>query len=320
MKRKLPIAETAIDSLSFGFKHLGTVVRLGWLPVALSVGLLVLAGYVVASALPLSEMIDAVQEEMADARGGHGFDFPNEPRPGSGESIYVDEIDPDLAARLPLALLLALMASLTFLPLAVLFFRVAAGDAAVPTGFFYWKWGGRETRTLFTIVLYTLLVWLAFPLFYQFITVVGSSVSASLLPVISLIAFIATLWLYVRTTLLVPAAAVENDMNALRAFVVTGGNVFRIIGSLIVYGCLMLVVIFLAYVVGGLVLVALVSVAASAGEYTATGTILMAIATIIGVVISIGGIIFVNLAWIGWRGKAWAALRDEASDGSMETI
>ncbi|MEM9234705.1 MAG: hypothetical protein AAGA69_10790, partial [Pseudomonadota bacterium] len=241
MSRKLPIAETAIQSVSFAIRHVWPTIRLGWLPLIGFIGLLVFGVMTMLSGVPgLIESFETIYEEIMAQYAAAGS--PNTYSLSDEEITAILERnigEPDLA-RLMLGGLICLLGWLIFVPLSTLLFRIAAGDVEAPRGFFYWQWGGRETRLVATYILYIVVVQGALyavelfgvTLADQFAN--SGDVTLAWAPtVVPILFFVITIWITMRTILIVPASAIENDMNFIEATLATGGNFFRLLGSLI---------------------------------------------------------------------------------------
>ena len=113
-------------------------------------------------------------------------------------------------------------------------------------------------------------------------------------------------------TILIPAAAaVEGKMNVVSATLATGGNVFRLLGSLILL-CLLLVVSLLAFGILMFILSLLLgTIDMAVGDETAGGLILSIVSAVLLVGLSVYAYIAVQLVSLGWAGMAWAALRKD---------
>lgn len=310
MSRKLPIAETALEAILFAMRQTLPTLRVAWLPGLVTIALFGLGIYLFSMAFPgLFDGLIAAGE-AAEAQGTLAEDQVLEII-----RSHIDGVQPLFAGLGGLALLAAWAA---ILPISVLIYRVAAGDVAMPGGIFYWRWGAHETWFLVTYVVYVILLqvvtgaiglggeW-AIQHFAQ-----SGDVTLRWVPmIVGPVTLVVTLWVVLRTILIPAAAAVEGKMNVVSATLATGGNVFRLLGSLILL-CLLLVVSLLAFGILMFILSLLLgTIDMAVGDETAGGLILSIVSAVLLVGLSVYAYIAVQLVSLGWAGMAWAALRKD---------
>ncbi|MEM6650500.1 MAG: hypothetical protein AAF603_09650 [Pseudomonadota bacterium] len=307
--RKLPIAETALESLIFGLKNVGTALRLGWFSVLLFIGLWGVAGAVMASAISAEtwqNWID-LSQTPPDQLGPEVFSLSS-----------IDMREGGIIARSTLASLLVFASFFVFTPVAVVLSQIASGDRPAPKGVIYWRWGGREWRVIATLFIYMftiLFVMTALTLFSTIMAVsIGNSgdITLSWLPaLISIVIFCTTTWVYLRLILVVPAAALENRMNFIEAVGATGGNVFRLFGSFL----LLMVLFFFVFIAATLVIFVLSFSFQIALTQTGTATPVgqsIGFLSALLIFLFFGFLIVASqLTSIAWFAKSWAALRQQ---------
>jgi hypothetical protein len=312
MIRRLPVAETALEAVMFGLRHVPTLLRLGWFSLLVSFGLVCLALYVMAHAfngLPafLAEMVAFIRE--SGLRDGASLAAK-----GRELEAIVSQV-PDLAPIL-VGFGIFFAAAAVFVPLFVVLARVAAGEATAPSGLFYWQWGARESRTLVTMVGHGVASIVIALVLVTFATVVAAGAAASAQPALKALSGLLPLgvmalllWITLRLLLIVPAAALDDDINFLAAIRATGGNVFRILGSLMLMG-LMSLAVFVAAGIAALVLSIIGGLTvASFGTETETGrSFARSVLLTQGLLFAYVGLA-AKLGALAWYAKAWRALR-----------
>jgi hypothetical protein len=314
MRRKLPIAETAIDSIVWAARAVWPTIRLGWLLLIAYLGLVALGLYLLAQSVPglaeyyaeFGRMVAEMSERGDFENGNYETYFETMPVPAGSADLQ----------KVVLGGLVILLGTLIFLPLLVLLMRVAAGDIPFPRGFFYFRWGSREWRTLLTLIVYGIVLslaqWVIAALGELGVRTAENSGDLTLTwvpAVIGLGVFVATLWVTLRTILIVPAAAIEDDINPGAAVRATGGNFFRLLGSAILLGLTVLVTI-IAMVIGIFVVSILAGLAINGvGEATGAGQVLGAVFAFLLLAAMIAFYLGLQLVQVGWLAKSWAALR-----------
>lgn len=311
MTRKLPIAETAVDAGVFGIAHIVPVLRIAWLPVLVWIILLTVAGGLLTGGDPA--LNDAVIEQFR-------IDTGMPPFMSEDAVIALDAAVADVVAglgwRLWVAATIVVLSSLVIVPIYTLVMRVAAGDETIPPGFLHWRWTRQDTRFVVVVILFSLVTSLIGWLLESVGLVIADGITglgdlaigwlAGLVPLAMTLLF---LWISLRALLIPAAAAIEPQFRFSDALAATGGNVFRIIGSLaLLYVMLLLAVIGfgLALMIGTLLLGLLTT---PFGTESALGTVIGFLTTVAVIVLGAGFALGAQLTGVGWMGKAWAALR-----------
>lgn len=306
MTRKLPIAETAVEALMFGLKRTGTAFRLAWPGFVLYLLLAAGALFFLLSAYPEFHTLMAALGEAISSGGESDLDFD-----------FDDTMGVPDPARLALAMVMFSVAAAAFVPAYVVISRVAAGDIEAPRTWFYFTWGGREWRTVLTFVgIQVAMVGLCGALAVgmgPLLLTIDDPVFAWVPVVLPIVMVVLSFWLILRCALIIPAAAIENDINAFEAFGATGGNVFRLIGSfilLMIMLCASVLAAFLVVLVGSIVMSVIVG---SVGAETQTGIGV----GVVGAILAVSFMIYVYgafyVAFLAWPARAWAALRPDAA-------
>lgn len=248
---KLPVGSTALDAVKFGFKNMATTIRLGW------VGLLV------------SIIFGAVAVGFfAAAVGWESFEVLEQLDSGD----FQDEMEA-LHAVLELYAgiwLVVLFAGLAFVPLYVILTKMAAGVADSPGGIGYFRFGGTELKyvvgAIMIFVLHLIVAALAsLPAFYSFgfaisggfantdlnttghdpaaiENMVESSafgIGGALGVLFIVLAVVAIIWFTVRVITFLPSIAADDRLDLGRAMKMTRGNVWHIIGAVILFWLLL---------------------------------------------------------------------------------
>jgi hypothetical protein len=223
---KTPILRPASEAVLFGFERIGMMIRIGWLPIVLSIGLyaasfLLLVGSGGFPVIDASGDPEAVFEGLLSSPGFAGFYFLQ-------------------ASVLPL--LVSLILSCVY---------VAATRAATLAEYepprlpFYFALGGRELRYFVTRILYALLIIAA-------TVAIGGVAAAVILAAIAggqgvdgqakalviapaaalgVALFILWMWVLLRFLPVLPIAAVENRISFGDAWKMTKGNFWRLLFS-----------------------------------------------------------------------------------------
>lgn len=322
MTRKLPVAETAVGAVQFALRNVWGTLRLGWFSLILVIAIATAGFAVTLSAMPgvLEGYVEAIEEitSQAERAAASGSVWSLELDDTEAQALIdenMDDIDP---VRLVLGCLLSMLAGIAFVPMMTLLFRVGAGDIQMPGGFFYWQWGARETRTMLTYLLYVVslvaIILVIGAVAGVLITVLSETrdLTLSWLPMIlPFVLIVLYFWILLRTVLIIPAAAIENETNIFAAVKATGGNVFRMIGSLIVVYVLGLLCMIAFAIVFFVISLLLGGLSMNVGDETTAGMII----SIAGIVIMIGMMVYfymaIQLISFGWLGGAWAALRPD---------
>ena len=309
--RKLPIAETAMDAIRFGLTRAGTAARLGLLPCILY-GLLLGCGlFLVISAFPQANLILAEVFKALESATGQDLDL------GYNLTSLFDEPD---AARMLVGGALMIVSVLVFVPVMTALLQVAAGDEDAPRTWLYFRWGDREWRTLIVFIGLMIAVLAANQAIgvIMIVAVAGAAMvdggmllTGLLAGTAVLLSFCFYIWLNMRISLIVPAVAIENETNLLEAFGATAGNVFRILGSLILLGLTLFLLMLAALLVGGIVGVLLSLFVGQVGTETSLGLMVSVFGGVALVGFGVYACLVLALSQLGWYGLAWAALRPD---------
>ncbi|WP_370335788.1 hypothetical protein [Parvularcula marina] len=318
MSRKLPIAETAVQSIQFSLRHVWPAIRLGWPSFIVFLALMIAGFALLLFNIPgFPDAVLALIDEM-EARSTLAVSpldaFISEAEVEAIFEEYVGEVS--LLNILP-GLLVMMLGGIVFVPMSVLLFRVAAGDTELPKGYFYWRWTGIETRLVFVYICYAIAmiaitaglywgtVWIASSILFR-----GDVTMGWVLYVLPWLFLLLMLWVTLRSLMIIPAAAIEDRFSLGAALGATGGNFFRLIGSLIivkilVIACILafwLILFILSLTAGGLGL--------QFGDGSMAGKILGAVMLVVTLGASLFFMIALNLVSFGWLGGAWAAIRN----------
>ncbi|ADM09721.1 hypothetical protein PB2503_08329 [Parvularcula bermudensis HTCC2503] len=279
MSQKLPVAETALAAMAFGGRMIFPVLKVAGAPLLLALCL---------AAWALWPMVE----------GGQA-------RPLFG-----------ISGGMPLRIAAFTFAFFLTLPIAVRVLAVAADADTLPGGGFYWRFGGTELRFLAMLILTFVLILGLLTGVNLALLSLGAKVAASgdltLGWVPALFRFVGVVfafWLSLRFVLAGPSAAIDNSVNVVAAFRATGGNVFRLIGSLGVLGLL------IAALIVSLVLIQFILGLFSGqmmlilGDATLSGRIVGGSLAALSLLLTVGGWLWIKLAVAGWFGVAWATLR-----------
>ena len=284
MNAKLPVGDTISFIMRFAATNIGLLLRVAWLPVVAS-----LAGSaLIFGAFGLTDLA-ALQDDA----------MPAEP-------------DAELMA---LGYLLSFVGMLLFVPGFVIVTRKAAGGYAPPRGpFAGFRFGGRELRVIGAAILWYLLFvafYIAAVLVFAvlgggFFALAMSGESAmigmGLVMVIAMLAlFGGLIFLFVRTMLFVPMAAVENRIALGDAWRATRGNFWRLLAvGLVLYAALTGI-----YLVFAIIGVALFGIGGEAA--LAPGIAVLSL-------LAIPAYLFAYPLFLAFPGRAIAALRPMRED------
>lgn len=289
MQRKLPIFQTVGESLTFGFFHIFSVLRLAWLPMILIVvvwfaamilvfgsGIMAVLSAGVADGFAGEEIWEQIFEGMAWETVGFGVGAVA------------------ILAYLTAALVTALLTGSYAVPI----YRLAAVDAPPPRGLFYLRIGPPQWRYLGATVIQIVLILIPVaailagaltiaalagdgfgPLFHAIMEEGGTYTDTEItgpagwaIFAVAAIGAILVIWLVLRLLTFLPATAVEDRIALGSAFAMTGGNVWRLLGAGIVYGIALALISFalemalaIAALIGGALTMAIVAAFAGGG-------------------------------------------------------
>lgn len=275
MDKKVPVVGTAVEAFVFGFRELGNVIRVGWFPLLVAIALF--AGGVVSLGTGMEGLAEHLEEIEAEIeREFEGIEEELE------ELEEIDEYDVDLnrsvssklrtaaktIASLPWpsvelgetataqmmifggfsgGVILMFLAFFALTPVMTVIYEVSAGRRPWPTGFLYFRFGGRELRTIAGSYILSVLIQ-AFVLGIMGPIVVfvllGASTMNEIVAVSTIVLgyltfIVATIWVSLRTVAIIPAIAAENRLIFIEAFKATAGNAWRLFFSIIILGILL---------------------------------------------------------------------------------
>lgn len=235
MKPDIYPADIAGKSLFFGVRYYLAALRLGWLPLALLLGGLILLGQT-GEALLIPDFLYRAVIHQANMGPAFGVD-PPEP----------------LSMQIPVGLGLYLLGSLLFIPLINLFYRVAAGTEEVPGGFLYLRWKNAESVVLFLpfLLIFFYMIWVI-PLVIGGLLVgmiTGGDINGTLRTILSVIIGLYVLWLIVRSQMIMPIVAIEGLYRPIDAFERVGGKDLAVLGLTVLIWVTFLVLSLLTVIV-----------------------------------------------------------------------
>ncbi|MEM9421132.1 MAG: hypothetical protein AAF986_01280 [Pseudomonadota bacterium] len=303
MRGKVMAADTAAYSLKFGLTTIPAALRLGWLPMVLG-----LAGaYFLEVAGGETQMGFGAEADMegsfgASASWGASMDF--------SEGI----VDPvAFGIGLPMLIISAVM----MVPLMVLWTRMAASQVKAPSGLFYFRWGGREWRTVGMFIFITF--WFMILALISFGPAIGieaftgginfddnMSFQSDLGAPAGIALFIGCLffvWAMIRSSLMIATTSIENRFAPFYAFGLTGGNFWKIFLACV----LMVIAIALIFIPIGFGLVGV-----GALTFGLTGFDPATTAGLVGIIgfLLLSGLLdlYGNLVGFGYSGRLWQAI------------
>ncbi|GGD07249.1 hypothetical protein [Aquisalinus flavus] len=250
MKTKLQVIHTLTETIKFVFTNIPTIFRIGWVGITLSLLILAGLGYAIYDSVDWSKF-SAAEDGASDAEtlGMIGDFF----------KIYGAIVGWFLLSYIVLT------------PFMVMLKQMAAGTAAAPAGIGYFRFGAREWRFigshivlfLLSLAVYILLALIVGGLFAA-VMIGGSAIdlwgnvfadqSASgagvtpsggqiaLIILFYLIGVVLFIWFWLRASLFTTAAAIENSVAPMSAFGLTGGNVWRLLATFVLYSLFLMAV------------------------------------------------------------------------------
>ncbi|MGV6802466.1 MAG: hypothetical protein ACWA5L_11145 [bacterium] len=248
---KLRVSDTALKSITFAITRLGTTFKVLWLGVAIFIAILAAAGYVFFR--DIFEVIIA------------------------GDESYFE--DPDNIAQFISTYIgfiaIALIASLALIPGKIKITQIAAGVSDVPNGIGYFKFGGEEIRYVGGYIVYMIISISAIAVLSIPLIGIGASTgwefdgggSSAFISIYALLAIIAYIWFMIRLVAFLPLVAIENRLAPMRAFRMTGGNFWRIIGA----GLLFILLLIVASIVISIAMQILMMIFMGVGMVTTDG-------------------------------------------------
>ncbi len=318
---KLPIGTVAWDSVLFGFRNIFTTIRLGWLGFLLFAVVLAAGCFVF-----LGGFIEAI--EVLEAVDDGDFD------PEHWGAIH------DIMGAYGGLILMCILASLVFVPFAVVMTRMAGGTQEAPSGIAYFKFGGNEIRyvlaSILSTILHLIVMFLAFlPMIIVFaLGIAGvaateafmdpeifadafedgmaglAGVSAILLFIVGIVLIV---WFSIRMIAFLPSVANDERIDLGAAVKMTKSNVWHIIGGGILF-FLMLWAAELAFTLLMFVGAAIVGVTIGAmgGEIEILAIVLGGLGGLGAILLVLFYIAFVIGAEIAFPAQVYKHLRDNA--------
>ncbi|MEO1656163.1 MAG: hypothetical protein AAFR65_00450 [Pseudomonadota bacterium] len=267
----------AIEAIAFGFRFaitgLPTALRLGWLPF-----LIVTA----ASVQMTSSFMQAGIDPMETVRSGFGAMMD-----GSADIEWEWQTEgdyEDLSATTSVWGLLALIGYVLFIPSVVALYRQAANVET--RGGFLPVFGGPEWRflaSIFVMVFVAFLVMLALALVVLAGTFISEMLGIEAIAAVGgVFFFVGWLWFIVRFCLFQPYVAVTNSLSVPGALGMTGGRFWKLLGTIILVGLILVLVQIAASIVFGTAMAV-----SEFGSVAYTGV--SVVAALIGALISIIG-------------------------------
>ncbi|WP_306253192.1 hypothetical protein [Parvularcula sp. IMCC14364] len=235
---KLPVGETVIGAVKFGFQNMFTTIRLGWVGFLLSIIVIGIVGVLVFGGMDFS-----VFDDLDD------WDYNS-----SEENMAALHAVFSIYGGIILAILIG---SIAFVPLTVILTRMAAEVEDAPTGIGYFRLGGTEILYILggivSSILHSLVVFLALiPAFAAFGWGAvlsfsdGADFEAALdnsalglggaaVIVLLIVGIVLILWFALRMTTFLPAVAAEGGFPLFKALKMTGKNVWHLVGAWILF-------------------------------------------------------------------------------------
>ena len=239
-KTKLAVTQTVMGALSYGWKNKLTTLRLMWL------------GFLIYLVIYIGGIFLLVGEAFL-------------------ESSTMDPSNPDAVADY-LAVqgtttVISMLAALALVPFYVVMYRIASGSIEAPSGFGYFKFGGREVRFVIGYLVIFLVSILALAIIFApagismalaYHTMEANGGGFPPLGFVSILlaiaGIVAMVWFGLRFATFLPAVAIEDRLVLMRSFRMTAGNVWRILGA-----NLLMMVMFMGIIIGvylGVIIVA----------------------------------------------------------------
>ncbi len=301
MRGKVMAADTAGYALKFGLTAIPSALRLGWLPLLLSV----VGGYLLETAGGEADFCVNAEFETSTVTAEWGGNV----------LIPAESADP---VALGIGGVLVLLSVVLLVPLMVLWTRMAARQVEAPGGFFYFRWGGREWRVVG--MFFFLMVWMMLILMICILPSIGVAFATGLdLNMVeemdldgadlgpAIIAFTVGMlvfsWAMIRSSLMMAVPALENRFAPLYAFGLTGGNFWKIVLASVLMGLAVILIFFPL----GLLLVGLSAllIGLTGFEFTTLSGI-----AALAVILPLGGLLdlYGNLVGVGYSGRLWQAI------------
>ncbi|NHK26977.1 hypothetical protein FF098_003520 [Parvularcula flava] len=250
MKPKLQVIESLTETLKFVFTNIPTIFRLSWVGILLS--MLVFAGLGYA---------------IYDSVDWRNFSALGEDDSGAEAMAAVGDFFRVYGAIVGWFFL----SFIVLTPFMVVLKQVAAGTASAPVGIGYFRFGAREWNflgshivlLLLSMVVYLLLALVVGGLFVGvmmggamidlwgniFADQAGtgsldtpSAAQIALIVLFYITAIVLFSWYCLRASLFTTAAAIENSVAPMGSFGLTGGNVWRILATFILYSLFLMAV------------------------------------------------------------------------------
>ncbi len=256
--QKIRVGKTLDEAISFTTSNMGGIIRVGWLPIGLTIGATVGLAWVLLKPLILAygEMIAAVSA-AASAGAADGAKAPDV---AFDPQIFDSAIQEIGFGNLALAYLLIIVVSMVgfAIPVAAYCRMMVNGERI--RGLAYFRLGGREISVAFTYFVVMLLVMvamialiLAIAALAGVLAAVLGTAGAVLSGLISIVMFVGMIVmmfrLFGRLGVAIPAAAVEGGIPIGHAWELTKGNAGAIGGALFVGYLAMTIIMTIAMMV-----------------------------------------------------------------------
>ncbi|MCI5047730.1 MAG: hypothetical protein MRY59_09525 [Aquisalinus sp.] len=313
---KLPVGDTVIGAVRFGFQNMFTTIRLGWVGLLLSIVLIGIVGFLVLGGMDFS-----VLEDLED------WDYNT-----ADENMAALHAVFSIYGGIFLAVLIGAIA---FVPLTVILIRMAADVEEAPPGIGYFRFGGTEILYILggvvSSILHSLVAFLALiPALAAFgwgaiisfadgsdfeaaldnsALGLGGAVGVLLL----IVGIVLIIWFAIRMSTFLPAIAAEGGFPLFKALKMTGKNVWHIIGAWILF-ILLRTAIEIGFTIGvvALTLLFVFLYQAAGAEMEMLGILVVAAGALIGIFVYLLYMMFVIASGIAFPAKIYSHLKQNA--------
>lgn len=291
---KLPVGMVASQSLDFAWSNFATLLKIGWFPL--------LASAVFSSAAELSILVG-------------------------------NEADLSTAPNMTMALIGGIGATLLWAIFAVAVHRMILLDGAVPDEWFYFRLGGQEIRYAIAPLVLALIPLLI--IFGAVVFVFGTDMLSGFISVQNiaapnsgrtsaiqglgmLVAVLLAIFVMIRLVLVMPIIVVDGKIGIRRAWRVSSGNFWRLVGVHLLVGIAMMLFLFAFAVVVALGLLAS-SAAGLSAPLTGGGTLGLLLAIIGGLLSYLVLAFFGTVAFLAVLSFSYKALTDtDVTDADVD--
>ncbi|MCI5044335.1 MAG: hypothetical protein MRY72_06525 [Aquisalinus sp.] len=313
---KLPVGDTVIGAVKFGFQNMFTTIRLGWVGLLLSIILIGIVGV-----LAFGGMDFSVFEDLED------WDYNT-----ADENMAALHAVFSIYGGIFLAILIA---SIAFVPLTVILIRMAADVEEAPGGIGYFRLGGTEFLYILggivSSILHSLVAFLALiPALAAFgwgaiisfadgsdfeaaldNSALGLGGAAGILLLI--VGIVLIIWFAIRMTTFLPAIAAEGGFPLFKALKMTGKNVWHIIGAWILF-ILLRYAIEIGVTIGVVALFLLFAflTQAAGAEAEVFGMVIIGLGVLLGAFVFLLYLMFTIASGIAFPAKIYSNLKQNA--------